>query len=184
MMRVISISIILFACAGCYSTPLRDDEITDLALVTIHARFKEVVQAAHDDPSLDWHSSWTGNMVVNQFEGPNRGLCHEWQRLVYDGVKPTVEEVGWYAVGVGLDRGTMLEHHAVIVYDPHKITQDQLLPEPIPNTAFVLDGWVRGQADIVRLEDWIDPPMGYTKPPVLEWLDAPKKDKATVDASR
>lgn len=179
MMRVISISIVLFACAGCYSTPLREDEITDPALVTIHAKFAEVVQAAREDPDLQWHSSWTGNMFVNHLGGKNRGLCHEWQRWVYDGVKPTVQEVGWYAVGIGIDRGNTLEHHAVIVYDPRKITQDQLLPVPIPNTAFVLDGWVRGQADIVRLEDWIDPPMRYTKPPVLEWLDAPKKQTTT-----
>ena len=54
---------------------------------------------------------------------------------------------------------------------------------PEPSTAFVLDGWVRGQADVVRLEDWINPPRD-TKPAVLEWLDAPKEDKATADASR
>ena len=182
MMRGFLISIMCIGLAGCYPTPLRDEEITDPALVTIHTKFKEVVQAAHDHPTEIWHSSWTGNGFVNHLGGNHRGLCHEWQRWVYDGVKPTVTEVGWCAVGVGIDRGHMLEHHAVIVYDPVKITQDRLLFYPEPNTAFVLDGWVRGQADIVRLEEWIDPPMGYSTPAVLEWLDAPKKETKTTSS--
>jgi hypothetical protein len=64
---------------------------------------------------------------VNFFGGPHRGQCYEWRDLVYDGVIDTVRQVGWTATGLVVSKGTYSEHSAVIVFDPKRVPEDQVL---------------------------------------------------------
>lgn len=140
---------------GCGAAPIRADHLQDPAMQAIDTAFRNTVRAAHDSTKLDWHSGWTGNMWINFWRGNNRGLCYQWQQLVYTGVLPTVRRVGWKAVGVVINQGASHEHHAVIVFDPRRIDEKNLLKAPRSAPAYVLDAWRRGQADVYRLADWL-----------------------------
>lgn len=136
-------------------------------LVEIHQAFAQTVQAARQDPQVSWRSGWAGNIVVNLSPDDDRGLCYQWQRLVYLGVLPTVQRVGWHANGIVVNKGTRHEHHAVVVFDPAVSDQNHLLDDPEANPAWVLDAWRRGEADIFTVRQWIELPLFKEVPPKI-----------------
>lgn len=159
---------LLVALAGCASAPpLRPSQYGHPELVEIHRAFERTLRAARQDPAIQWRSGWTGNMVVNIAGGDNHGLCYEWQRLVYEGVLPTVKRVGWHANGIVINKGTSHEHHAVVVFDPAVSDQHHLLDAPGDNPAWVLDAWRRGKADIFTVQEWVQLPLFKQVPPKI-----------------
>lgn len=156
--------------SACGTAPIRSQDVRSPALARIDKAFAQTVAAAHKDPHAEWHSGWTGNMWVNFWGNNNLGLCYQWQRLVYDGVIDTVHQVGWQATGIVINKGTPHEHHAVLVYDPHRIGEKALLTAARTRPVFVLDAWRRGQADIYRLADWTAMPFWKKVPAQLQSL--------------
>lgn len=158
--RAAGLGLSLFLLGACASAPPKTPaKYGHPELVEIHRAFERTLQEAKQDPTIHWRSGWTGNMVVNIAGGDNRGLCYEWQRLIYLGVLPTVQRVGWHANGIVINKGTSHEHHAVVVFDPAISDQDHLLDDPDANPAWVLDAWRRGQADIFTVKDWVKLPF-------------------------
>ncbi len=136
------------AASGCGTpAPLGPAELAaePRELLAIHAAFEAAIAAAEADPVVSWHSGRLGNLRVNVLGGDHAGLCWHWQELVFRGVAPVAADLGWAAVGIGLNVGRSGEHHAVLVYDPRATT----------GTGYVLDAWRRGRPDIYRLGDWI-----------------------------
>ncbi|HHC71817.1 MAG TPA: hypothetical protein ENK54_02890 [Thiotrichales bacterium] len=155
---------------GCV-TPPPPLERPPSPLAEIASAFRETVEAIREEPDLHWHNGWMGNLWINTVGGANRGLCYQWQRRVYLGVLPTVRRVGWRAVGIVINRGTLHEHHAVVVFDERRIPLDTVLARP-DQAIWVLDAWRRGEPDIWPLELWLEIPLRVSVPPSLEDLAA------------
>jgi len=141
--------------AGCVILPVRQDDTHDPALRTIQAAFADTVTQTLNDPNENWTSGWLGNMWVNYHEANHRGLCYQWKYRVHAGVKNTVHEQGWELTGVVINEGAKHEHHAVIVYDPKRISADKLLKATTAQPVYVLDAWRQGQPDIYYISDWL-----------------------------
>jgi hypothetical protein len=155
--------------SACGSTPpLAREEITDPDLAAIRRAFEDTVRSAREDPDVNWRSGWLGNVGILIGGDGERGLCYEWQGLVYGGVLGTVRCVGWEATGISINRRTASEHHAVVVWDPDRIAREALLEASPEAPAYVLDAWKRGEADVYRLADWLDLPLLVRVAPRLE----------------
>lgn len=165
--RIICLGLIILI-HGCASAPpLRPAQYGQPQLVEIHRAFARAVRDAHHDPDVHWRSGWAGNIVVNMSPQADRGLCYQWQQLVYVGVLDTVKRVGWHANGIVINKGTRHEHHAVIVFDPEVTDQDHILDTPDTNPAWVLDAWRRGKADIFTVRQWTELPLFKQVPPKI-----------------
>ena len=160
--------------SGCAIQPLRHDALPEPELVAIRQSFERTVEAAHRDPNIDWQSGWLGNAMINLFGGTRQGLCYEWRDLVYDGVIPTVRRVGWEATGVVISKSTYSEHSAVVVYDPKRIRQEQILSATEKQPVYVLDAWRRGRADIYPMSVWLELPLIKRSPPQIKPLPVGK----------
>lgn len=157
--------VLLSACAGIH--PLEPGRLENAPLAEIHQAFERGVAQIKANPNDRWRSGWMGNIWVNLSDDGSQGLCYQWQQVVYRTVLPTVKKMGWHATGIMINFGTINEHHAVLVFDPGKVRQDQLLSAPAGKPAYVLDAWRRGRADIYRLDDWLQLPMTVRVPPKL-----------------
>jgi hypothetical protein len=158
----------LLALAACSARPLSPEQLRAPGLGEIHTAFERTVRTATASPDAKWRSGWWGNLRVHLGGDDARGLCYEWQGLVYGGVIETVRRIGWEATGVSINQGTASEHHAVVVYDPRRIRQEDLLKERGGGAAFVLDAWRRGEPDVFPLDVWLDLPMLVRVAPRLE----------------
>lgn len=145
----------LLALGGCVILPIQHDAIEDPALLEIRTAFAQTVEQALNDPEQQWTSGWLGNMWVNFHGDNNRGLCYEWKYRVHAGVKDTVARIGWQATGIVINEGAEHEHHAVIVYDPKRVSEQDLLTAPHQQPVYVLDAWRHGKPDIYHLADWL-----------------------------
>ena len=152
VLAIVTAALTVSACAVSLDvTELERDE-----LLEIHSAFEAIVEEAHADPDIRWESGWIGNISVNEStEGAHRGLCYEWQELVFARIAPAVERVGWEAVRININVGHFNEHHAVLVWDPADVTRDDILDADDP-PAWVLDAWNSGEAEIFPLRGWID----------------------------
>lgn len=149
---------------------LASEDITNPAMVEINRQFIEAVDRINSDPDKAWHSGWVGNVFVNVLGGERRGLCYQWQERVYLEVNPTVERVGWKAVGLSVNNNVRHEHHAVLVFDPTLVSRERLLQQPMPRQGFVLDAWRRGKPDVYTLDTWLEIEKDHTAPFVIEDL--------------
>ena len=152
---------------GCAAGPTRPSAMPDAPLARIHAAFEETIAAAHNDSRTTWRSGWLGNAWVNLRGDPNIGLCYQWRDLVYHGVQPTVRQEGWEATGIVISRGTNNEHHAVVVYDPARISENGVMSATASQPVYVLDAWRNGRADIYPISVWLNLPLVVRSPAVL-----------------
>jgi hypothetical protein len=174
--RALSISLLAWGAAllaGCASDPVNPAALHDPALRAIHAELVRVVERAAHDPRYRWVSGWDGNDQVKESPATVRGLCWEWQELVYAEVAPTVHRVGWDLVRININKDVFSEHNAVAVFDPARTRRADLLAQEDPE-AWVLDPWTRGAADVYRLADWLDLPWIVFAPAQLE-IPAPRR---------
>lgn len=155
---------------GCADRTISVEEMREPQLRAIHAAMVRTIERAEADSTVKWHCGWTGNIAVNASE-TDLGLCYQWRDLIWEGVYDTVKQQGWDATGVTISRGTWLEHHGVLVWDPKVITRDQLLIRT--TQSYVLDGWARGKADVYRLDQWIDDQLAVAAPPRIRELSPP-----------
>lgn len=156
--------------AACGVSPLQPDNLQQAELRAIQQAYAETIRQARADHTSSWHSGPLGNLWVNYWGEPNYGLCYQWQRLVYEGVHQRVEQLGWQASGIHINKGTDHEHHAVVVFDPGRTPREQLLERPGSAGAYVLDPWRSGQADIYSLSDWLQLPRVVEVPAQLKEL--------------
>jgi len=166
--RVLALALLAIPLVACSTATVSRSEMTDPALVTIHEAFAATVERANNDPDVTWKSGWFGNVGIHLGGREERGLCYEWQGLVYGGVLVAVRDVGWAATGVSINRRTSSEHHAVIVFDPKRIAREDLLEVGAEDPAYVLDAWQRGEADVYRLAEWLTMPLLVRVPARLE----------------
>jgi hypothetical protein len=150
---------LLLTLSGCVILPLHHDSIEDPALLEIKTAFANTVEQILNDPEQQWTSGWLGNMWVNFHGDNNRGLCYEWKYRVHAGVIETVAGVNWQATGIVINQGAAHEHHAVIVFDPARISEKDLLSASRKQPVYVLDAWRHGKADIYHLTDWLQLPQ-------------------------
>lgn len=155
---------------GCSINPVPHERLPQGEMARIAQTYRLTVQAAHADRETHWHNGPIGNMVVNFWGEPNAGLCFQWQKLVYQGVHRQARELGWQALGIRINKGTDHEHHAVVVFDPDRIREQQLLSAAGPVDAYVLDPWRSGEADIYTLADWLTLPARVEVPAELKAL--------------
>lgn len=168
--------------SGCATQPLRPDNVVDPELVAIQQAFERTVEAAHNDPKIDWQSGWIGNARINILGGSQRrGLCYEWRNLVYAGVLPTVRRIGWEATGVVISKSTYSEHSAVVVFDPKRIRLDQILAAGPGQRVYVLDAWRRGRADIYPMHVWLRLPLIVRSPAQLKTLPVRTATRSAQD---
>lgn len=123
-------------------------------LSQIQKDFDEVVAEIHARPDEKWYADWYGNVFANT-KNKGRGLCWHWQEAVWSGMKRRVDKLNWSAVGVVLNGGQMLEHHAVLVFDPKVIPMDEILTRKPPCPVWVLDAWRHGKPEIYKLDPWL-----------------------------
>ncbi|MGH7131863.1 MAG: hypothetical protein ACREJO_07965 [Phycisphaerales bacterium] len=159
-------STVLGACADKSMPP----EGMPSQLRAIHKAMEKTIAKANSDTKITWHSGWTGNIAVNATE-TDRGLCFHWRDLVWEGVYPTIKQQGWDATGITISYGTLFEHHSVLVWDPKVVSREQLLIRQ--RDVYVLDGWRRGMADVLRLDDWIDDQFTVVDGPKIRELSPP-----------
>ncbi|MBL8990102.1 MAG: hypothetical protein JNJ48_00825 [Phycisphaerae bacterium] len=167
---LLTLAACLGALGGCYGPPPALGPHDPPQLTAIQDAFSAAVRRARAADDASWRSGWHGNMMVNVVGGPNRGLCWQWQQMVYEGVVETVGRLGWDATGVALDAGTANEHHAVLVWDPKRLERSKLLTTPRPRPVWVLDGWRRGEPDLWPLDAWIDSTVPFPSRIELEKL--------------
>ena len=169
------------ALGGCASTrpiDIRANANDELAQIA-HA-LDETIDATHADPNTRWHSGWTGNVVVNWFEGSQRGLCYHWRDAVYDGVVDDCEALVWEAWGITINRDVKGEHHAVLVFDPALGSVQRVLADQNPE-AYVLDAWRRGQPDVYTLPDWISLATIRKEPELIDLAARRRGEDGEVD---
>ena len=106
-------------------TPLK--ELDEPRLEAVQRDYQHVVHFAHNHPHEDWYHGWYGNFWRNWHRGNRRGLCYEWQAVVYEGVRESAPAAGFVAIGIMKDRDQSTEHHAVLLFEKGDIvssTQD------------------------------------------------------------
>ncbi len=155
MRRLAILALCVAVAPGCQASPIDRSAIEDRALLRISGAFEDVVAAARRHPALQWHSGWIGNLWVNAGGEERLGLCYQWQEWVYQEIVDAVESVEWDACGVAVNMETNHEHHAVVVYDPHRTRRERILETPDTDPAYVLDAWRRGRPDIYTMADWL-----------------------------
>lgn len=168
LVRLLALLPLLLLLSACHlPTPLK--ELPDARLAPVQADFQAVVDYAYHHSNQDWYYGWMGNFWRNTWRGNRRGLCYEWQAVVYEGVRESAPKAGLVAIGIMKDRTKGTEHHAVLVFPRGDFaTSDNaqgtgpdagwiLLAQPEPRRAWVLDAWRYGEADIFTLDDWLGP---------------------------
>ena len=154
----------LAACAS----PTRVTEGAPEGLRSIVAAFSQTVEVARRDQDVTWVHGWDGNDRIAAEGGGNlRGLCYEWQELVYRSVGPVAARVGWRASMIAVNEDWFSEHHAVMVHDrnlgdPHDVLARR------STEAWVLDPWIHGEAEVYRLQDWLAIPWIVFAPARIE----------------
>lgn len=144
---------------GCATPPHPPANDDPQALRTIRAAFNDVVARAKSDPKIRWVSGWDGNSEIEKNPGPDiKGLCWEWQELVFSEIAPVAARVHWQIAKININRGWFSEHNAVVVWDAQRTDRKALL-ENGGNAAWVLDPWQNGAPDIFTLADWLDIPV-------------------------
>ncbi len=177
------LALTLCACTAYHACPLDADTLDDPVLRSIHARYAQLVDDLHADPATNWHAGWQGNALVHVLPGRHMGLCVDWQREVYFGLREHITAEGWQAVPIAVRVGTIREHHAVLVYDPKRVSLR--LPDIARPSArsFVLDPWKRGRPDMFSMHDWLRPYAEQHPPFLIERLEPDaRKEKAPRDA--
>ena len=161
--------------SGCGYTakPLIDSPRDPPQLRTIRKAFEALVEKAWHDPDINWHTGGVGNIVVNVVGGDNRGLCYQWQDYLYSGLLPTVQKAGWCATGIAANENFEHEHHCVMVWDPKRIREDEILKRPRPEPVYVLDVWRTGHPNVYWLDDWLDGEAPHECPPRVQKLPEP-----------
>ncbi|MCE2965965.1 MAG: hypothetical protein ACK5WB_02145 [Phycisphaerales bacterium] len=162
------------ALAACGPSRLcREQILAEPRMAAVMDAYERVVADANASTSPRWHAGLTGNLSTNLFPTGNLGLCYHWQSIVFDTVAPVARSRGLQVTGIAHDRSTFAEHHAVVVFDPARISRDELLPPrtvPTRGVAFVLDAWRTGTPAVYDLDHWLGFAMGLS-PPQLEDLD-------------
>lgn len=148
---------LVLATSGCVSTPIQEP-VAEPAMQPILRAYRQTVVDAFNDPNENWTSGWTGNMWINFWGSNNYGLCYHWKYRVHAGIKQTVLAQHWALTGIVINRGTSNEHHAVVVYDPARLSANDLLTATRHQPAYVFDPWRQGEADIYYVEDWLKLP--------------------------
>jgi hypothetical protein len=175
----------LAACAlvlpACNPAPLgRERILAEPRMAPVLAAYERIVADANASTTPRWHAGLTGNLSANVFPDGNLGLCYHWQSIVFDTVAPVARERGMQVIGIAHDRSTFAEHHAVVVFDPARLSRDELLRPvagagprgrpPSLGRAFVLDAWRTGTPAVYDLDHWLGFAVGLS-PPQLEDLD-------------
>lgn len=168
-------------------TPLKD--IDDPRVAAIRPDYQAVIDYAYHNDSEIWFSGWTGNFWRNWMGGNRRGLCYEWQAVVYEGVREAAPKAGLVAIGIMKDRNKSTEHHAVLIFPKGDIVTSNagattgpeagllLLDEHEPRRAWVLDAWRYGRADIFTLDNWLGAPFRWQGRIEFEDLEAEYQDR-------
>lgn len=185
-LTLLLLSLLLPACH--LPTPLKD--IDDPRLAAVQADFQAVVDHAYHHPTQDWYFGWMGNFWRNWRGGNRRGLCYEWQAVVYEGVRESAPAAGLVAIGIEKDKNESTEHHAVLLFPRGDVvTSDQgattgpeagrlLLALPPPRRAWVLDAWRYGHADIFTLDEWLGADFHWRGRIVFEDLEDEYQSRA------
>ncbi len=171
---------LISACAHHYVEPLDPRTIDDPALAGIADAYERLIASLRHDPETTWHAGWRGNVMVHVLPGPRAGLCVDWQREVYFGLRDEIASKGWRATPIAVRVGTPGEHHAVLVHDPASVRlrlPDIVHPESL---AFVLDPWKRGQADIFPMSQWLRPYADDDPPFLIERLELAAPDRDAI----
>jgi len=155
---------------ACTTTPVLQDSLHDPSLQQILAVYRQAVSQVYLDSRQDWHNGWVGNIRVNLGDISDKGLCYHWQQLTYDAIATTVKSLQWDAIGITINYDTLNEHNAVLVFDPEKIAKQNLLTNLVLESAYVLDPWPAGKADVYSLSDWLAMPLLRHKPAELKEL--------------
>ncbi len=162
-----SLVLTLLLTAGCAS-PIVVDSRAQPKLASIRSEFSAIVANALHDDEVEWVSGWSGNSAIAEHpDGSIMGYCYEWQELVFEKIAALVHRQGWELVKININRDWFSEHHAVVVFDPKVISQENLLVRFGPE-AYVLDAWQRGHPDVFTLEEWLSIPVIVFEAAALE----------------
>jgi len=177
------LSLVMLILPACHlPTPLK--ELDEPRLEAVQRDYQHVVHFAHNHPHEDWYHGWYGNFWRNWHRGNRRGLCYEWQAVVYEGVRESAPAAGFVAIGIMKDRNKSTEHHAVLLFEKGDFVSSNqgesigpdaglvLLDQREPRRAWVLDAWRYGRADIFTLDDWLGAPHHWKGRIEFEDLEA------------
>jgi len=176
--RVISLVRSLILCAlpsllpACATppTPINPATLDEPALQRIVSVYADAVQRANTDPNITWHAGWFGNGLVHFLGDSHKGLCYDWQRMVYASVADRVTQEGWQMRAITIELTKPGEHHAVLVYDPTRVPLLRPLIHAEQAPSFVLDPWRTGQPKVYRFHDWIRNHLDEDPPFLIETL--------------
>jgi len=157
MQQFSNILIIVFVLglSACSLTPVYEKSRYNNGLNHILRAYEDTVSRAHADSNRSWQNGRLGNLTVNLEGGTNVGLCYHWQEIVYVGIQKSVKTTGWRAVGIAINEGNFLEHHAVLVYDPKQLKFSQIMDKRFGSKSYVLDPWKSGKPLVYTLDNWL-----------------------------
>jgi hypothetical protein len=126
---------------------------------TLLTAYASAISAAGKDSATIWHHNWLGNATVRNQGPPHQGLCWQWRDHLDTTLAPTIQSLHFSAVGIHANRGSRMEHNALLVYNPAAITLAHLLAAPTPTSsappvALVLDPWFSGTAAVYSVSEW------------------------------
>lgn len=141
--------------AGCAATTARSPADPP-QLAKVQKAFEQIVEEVYSRQDQVWHHGDFGNIAIYWGGQKQYGWCHDWQEVVYTGITPTMHAIGWKADRINVGVGTPKEHHAVLIYDPKQLNRHAISKTHKQVEAYVLDAWLKGQASIFKLEDWLN----------------------------
>ncbi len=167
--RLASFALLLLAllCAGCASpVAVRDGDPPELRqLADLYTR---TVQETARDPRFEWVYGWDGNdRIAEEGNERLRGLCYEWQELIYRAIRPEAKRLGWKASMIAVNENWFSEHHAVLVHDPDRGDSGEVLARR-EEEAWVFDPWISGRPEVYRLRSWLAIPWIVFNPARIE----------------
>lgn len=157
-----TLTLLLVACltslVGCTTPrPLDPATITGARWRTVITSYAAAVNAARADPH--WHHHWLGNAAVLNQGPPHKGLCWQWRDHLDIALTPTLTNARLTAKGVHVRRGTLMEHNALLIFDPAAISESALLAAPAPTAhappvALIFDPWFTGTPAVYSIPEW------------------------------
>lgn len=168
LLRCLFLVVVTSLTLGACASPLNLDRNAPPELRKLAAAYEVVVREALAAKEPEWVSGWDGNdRIAEEGRDHLKGLCYEWQELVYGRLAPRAKELGWSIAMIAVNESFFSEHHAVLVHAPERGSSVEVLAAR-DEAAWVFDPWVHGRPEVYSLKSWLAIPWIVFQPARIE----------------